>query len=245
MAAVLLLGGEAVLEDDVQTAADVAQRIPGRAEVQQLNRAVFGDVNVVWGHVPVDDALFVHGGKGVHDGKRHLHGVLPAEPPAVGLDVIEKTVAVQIFHDEIPGAVLLKIAVHTGDIGVADKLRHGLGFLKEAVQAVGKVLAPLARQWTDRDFLRPGRHGVREKFLDGNKPLGLVVLGKVSDTKAALTQHPSHDVATIENRPQGQRQGIFLPVFRPVKSAFFADPGIVQTVAETVVADIFHRVSAS
>ena len=234
-----------MLEDDIQTAADVAQRIPGRAEVQQLHRAVFGDVNVVGRHVPVDDALFVHGGKGVHNGKHHPHGILPAQPPAVGLDVVEEAVAVQILHDKVAGAVLLEIAVHTGDVGVANKLRHGLGFLKEAVQAVGKVLAPLPGQGTNRDFLRPGRHGVREKFLDGYQPLGLVVLGKVSNAEAALPQHPAHDITPVKNRPQRQRQRIFLPVFRPVKSAFFADSGIVQTVAETVVADIFHRVSAS
>src|SRR5699024_4039204 len=114
---VLLLGGVAHLQDDIQTLALVSNAVPGGAEVQKLYHAVLGDVDVVRGDVTVDEALLMDRSQSPEHRDHHVQGVLHTHLSAVVGDVGFKGDTLDVVHDEVRGVVPVKVAGHRRNVG--------------------------------------------------------------------------------------------------------------------------------
>ena len=113
--------------------------------------------------------------------------------------------ALDVIHDEVRGVVLVKVAGHTGDVGVADELRQGAGLLLEPLRAVGELLG-LGIHHDGHGSALPGGDLAGHELLDGYLGIQLGIQGQVGDTDTALAQHPTHNVAVIQHG-SGQRPG--------------------------------------
>ena len=192
--------------------------VASRAEVQQLHHAVLGDVDVVRGHVTVDEALLMDGGEGPQHRDHHVQGVLHAHLSAVVGDVGFKGDALDVVHDEIRGVVLVKVASHRGNVGVADELGQGPGLLLEPLRAIGEVLGPALHRHRDGGA-DSGGDLVGHELLDCHLGLQLGVPGQIGDAEAALAQHPAHDVPVIQDGPRPQGHRVFFLILRQVEAA--------------------------
>ena len=128
---VLLFRGIAHFQDDVQALGLVANGVPGGAEVQELDHAVLGDVDVVRRHVTVDEALGVDGGERLEHRDHDVAGVLHADLAAVIGDIGLEGDALDVVHDEVRGVVFVEVAGHAGNVGMADELGQRAGFFLE------------------------------------------------------------------------------------------------------------------
>ena len=215
---VLLLGRIAHFQDDVQTLGLVPDGVPGGAEVQQLHHAILGDVDVVRGHVPVDEPLLVDRGEGPQHRDHHVQGVLHAHLSAVIGNVGFKGDTLDVVHDEIRSVVLVKVAGHRRNVGVADEFGQGPGLLLEPFGAVGEVLRSALHRHRDSGA-DAGGDLVGHELLDGHLGLQLGVPGQIGDAEAALAQHPAHDVPAIQNSPGPQGHRVFFLVLHQVEAA--------------------------
>ena len=199
--------------------------------------AVAGDVDVVGGHVPVDDALLVDGLQGLHDGGEEAHHLPPVDPAPLVLDVGLEADALHILHDEVGGAVLLEVAAHPHDVWVAQKLGQHPGLIQEALQAVAEVLLPLPGEDGDLGGAGdPGGHGLGQELLDGHLDVQHLVQGQVGDAEAALAQHPAQDVLSGQDAAVGEGEGVFVPVHGRIVAAAGAGAVPLLPLAEAVVA---------
>ena len=216
---VLLLGGVAHLQDDVQALGLVPDGVPGRAEVQQLHHAVLGDVDVVRRHVPVDEALLMDRSQSPEHRDHHVQGVLHTHLSAVVGDVGFETDTLDVVHNEVRGVVLVKVAGDGGNVGVADELGQGPGLFLEPLGAVRKILGTVGGEDGDGGALHTGGQLPGHELLDGYLGLQLGVPGQVGDAEAALAQHPAHDVPVIQNSPGPQGHRVLLLILHQVEAA--------------------------
>ena len=114
------------------------------------------------------------------------------------LQIVLEAGALDIIHNEVGRVVLFEVAVHTHNVGVADELRQSFGLVEKTLFPVKEVLLPLAGVGRDRMAVRAGGHSVGEILLDSHQTAVLMVLGNVGDAEAALAQHPSKNVASVE-----------------------------------------------
>ena len=84
----------------------------------------------------MDDPLVMDCREGIHDRFQELHGFLPGDLPALSLQVFFQADALDILHDKIGGPVLLKIADHPDDMGIAYKFGKGLCLFEKTLLTV-------------------------------------------------------------------------------------------------------------
>ena len=147
--------------------------------------------------------------------------------------------ALDVIHDEVRGVVLVKVAGHTGDVGVADELRQGPGLLLEPLRAVGELLTAGLHHDGDRGAAYAGGDLAGHELLDGYLGIQLGIQGQVGDAETALAQHPAHNVAVIQHRPGPQGNREFFLILRQVKAAVGAGTLLGLPLLEAVVAEIF------
>lgn len=121
-------GGVAVLEHHVQAAALVSQAVAGGAEIQQLDGAVIGDIDIIRSHIPVNDPSGMDRGQSLDNRFQNMFGFLPRETATL-LQIVLQAGALDVVHDEVGRVILLEIAVHTHNVGISDKLRQCLSFV--------------------------------------------------------------------------------------------------------------------
>ena len=235
MAGILFPGSVAVLEDHIQAAALVTQAVAGSAEIQQLNSTIVGNIDIVRGHVPMDNAFGVHRSQGSNDRFKDALGLRPREA-AMLLQVVLEAGALDVIHNEVGRVVLFEVAMHTHDVGVADELRQSFGLVEKTLFPIEEVLLPLAGIGRNRVTVRAGGHSVREILLDSHQTAGLMVLGNVGDAEAALAQHLSENVAPVEYSARRQRHGILVCLGAGFVSAGRTNSRPIRHGLETVVA---------
>ena len=184
----------------------------------------------------MDEALGVDGGQCPEHRNHHVQGLVHGHLPAVVGDVGLEADPLDVVHDEVGGVVLVKIAGHTGDVGVSDELGQGPGLLLEALRAVGKVLRPGVHHDGHVGPLHAGGHVAGHVLLHRHLGLELGVKGHVGDAEAALAQDAAHDVAVVEHRPRPEGHREFLLVLPQVKAAVGTRDERVRYLPETVVA---------
>ena len=189
----------------------------------------------------MDDPFFVHNRQGIHDWHQQIKGIIERKFATLGFYMLLKADTVHIFHDKIGGAVFFKVTVDTDNIGIANELGHGLGFLQKGASAVSEIFAPFTVEGCDRGAVGSGCHGIREEFLDGGQLAGLVVPGGIGNAKSALTKDSADDVASVQDGSSGKAVGCFDMVELIVESADRADLLIVQGIVEAIAAETVHR----
>ena len=235
MPGILLLGRKSRSQHHIQTAAFFAHGVSGRTKVQNLELSCVVDAQIVRLDIPVDNALFMDGAQGIHDGEENIPGLLPGEPSAMAVYITLKIHALHKLHGKIGCAVFLEVALDPHNIGMAVELSQGLCFIQEGGLAIFKVL-PVALGVGDGGMGGiSGHHRIREKLLDGHQFFRLVILGNIGNAKAALPQNMACDIPSTQDSAIGQRMGILLPVLCCAAAAVTADLGTGSHLMETVI----------
>src|SRR5215469_936855 len=144
-----------------------------KAEVQNLGMASFGNENVRWLDISVDDAFRVRSVKPLSHLYRNLQRRLQFQR-ATGNHVFQ-SFAFQIFHGNEGSAVFLPDVVNRTDVGMIQSGRR-LGFSPESFHRL-----PVVRQLFGKEF-------------EGDKTAEASVLGLVDDSHPATTELFNHAV---------------------------------------------------
>ena len=235
---ILLLGGVAHLQNHVQALGLVSDAVPGGAEIQKLHDAVLGDVDIVRSHVPVDKPFPVHRRQGPQHRNHHVQRLLRGNFPSLIGNISLEGNALDVVHDEIGGAVFVKIAGYSRDVGVANEFGQGPGLFLKPLRAVGKVLGPVGGHDGDGGPLQAGGDFSGHKFLDGHFGVQLAVPGQIGDAESPLPQHPPHHVPLVQHGSGPQSDWVFGFIFRQVKAAVRAGSLCGLLLLKAVVADI-------
>ena len=133
VAAVLLIGGESLLEHGGH--GDLALDVPGAAEVHEFHSPVAQKHQIVRTDVPVDDVGLVHGLHGTdhrfQQGEQHLGGARP-----LGLGDLFQSLTLQKLHNNVGGVVLREKVQHPHHLGDLLQSGHGPGLSKELLPAL-------------------------------------------------------------------------------------------------------------
>lgn len=147
----------------------IAKRIARGAEIQQLDRAVFGNIDVVRRHIAVDQPCSVYDRQCLQHRAEHTVGLLHAYAAAVVCDVIFEADTLDVLHDEIGCAIFVKEVDRAGDIGRTDEARKRPRLVLKAFKAVVKRLLPALHGDADGKSRAP-RDLRWQKFLDCDLP---------------------------------------------------------------------------
>ena len=136
VAAVLFLGREALLEDDGHLALFIGI-ITGGAEVHQLHLAALCQHDIIGADVAVDNALSVHIGQRFHH-RQQQGDKLIGFKTSFGVYVVFQGFAVDIFHNDVGGAVCLEVVQNVYHALLVIKGGDIFGFKQEALNALGE-----------------------------------------------------------------------------------------------------------
>ena len=171
----------------------------------------------------MDDARIVDLDQRPGDGLQDGQGLLGSQPAATHLDIPPQVNTLDILHDDVGGIVGLKEVAHMHHFRHTGQSRQGLGLPDEPLPGVPEELALLV-------FVSGKGKGVPAvpvyetagiKLLDGHGNVQPVVPSYVGDAEAALAQHLTHHVLSLQQRAAGQLMGLVSGVF--VVAAVLAD----------------------
>ena len=153
---VLLLGGVAHFENHVQALGFIPDAVPGGTEVQKLYISVLCNVDVIRGHIPVNEAFGVDGGESPQHGNHHIQSLLHAHLPASVGDVGFKGDSLDVVHDEIGSSVLVKVVRHPGDIWLPHEFGQNPGFFLKAFLSVSEIISFCGGHHRERSSVHAG-----------------------------------------------------------------------------------------
>ena len=175
LARILLVGRIARLHCDRSRGIFRRGGIPGSSEIQQFDRAVVLHADVVRAHVPVNNTFLMELAEDQNDRPEEIIGFLKGNRSAVG-DFCIQIRAVQVLHDHVGSAVVLKIVADVDNARFTGKTGEGAGLAEE--------------------FLFSGRVGIRQ-FLDGNGHVKLCVPCVPGRPKSAFSDDSDEFVSVI------------------------------------------------
>ena len=144
----------------------------------------------------MDEALRVDRGQGPQHGNHHIQGFLHAYFPARICNIGLEGNALDVVHDKVGGVIFIEEIRHPRDSRLAHEFCQGAGLLVEALRPVGKVVVPGGGHDRNRCPDTGGKLA-GHVLLHRHTGRKLLVPGQVGDAKAALAQHPAHDIAAI------------------------------------------------
>ena len=203
LALILLDRRIAVLEGDGHGLV-AGQGLPRAAEVQQAHRAVL-EHEVIRADVAVDEALFVHGAQRAKERFDQAQQLLGLDAAALLAHQLLEGGAVQVFHDDVGGVVLLKEVADADDLGRLVHLGHGPGLGEEAEPALFEAPLHAGIGAHAEALLRPAgneRRGVI--LLDGDPKLQPQVAADVRDAESPFAQDAADQVAVHQRRLRRQ-----------------------------------------
>ena len=131
MAAVLLHRGVAVLEHDGKAA--FVRELARRAEVEQLD-LLSDQHDIVGADVAVDQTLGVDLPQRTEHGHQQAYRVVGRNVAHL-LEIALERDAVEVFHDDVDGAVLLEEIAHRHDACLVGEFGEGAGFSQKVLTA--------------------------------------------------------------------------------------------------------------
>ena len=187
----------------------------------------------------MDDAFCMDLAQRFHQGQEQPIGFFYTQSSAFFRKILVQRRPIYILHDEVCSVIFFKIAVDPDDMFVPIEGRKRPGFLQELFLSVFVVFLLIFRECLDRLIRRPVCELSRQILFDGNTFPGLVILGDVGDTKAALAKHTADCITAIQDRSRFERQRIFSLCIASVIAAEGADSAR-WLLFETVIACIGH-----
>ena len=176
-----------------------ALKIPGAAEIHQLESSVFQLHQVVRADVPVDDPHLVHRLHGPEHRAQPREQVRSGDRAVLGSQFLQG-LPLQKLHDDIGGVVLRKMVLHPDDLRDLVQLRHGLGLPEELLPAflIGGLVSRGVAGHIQGDRDLPAHQEGGEVLFDGHPLVQHRVPAQIGDAEAALSQDASHPVAPVQ-----------------------------------------------
>ena len=213
---VLFLRCIARFQNDRKASRSAGGSIPRRSEIQKLHFAFIGDKNIIRRNVPVNDPFPVHLGQCIHHRSKNRHGFIRRVPFSFFQDLLDR-LSFQVFHDDIPGPVLLETVKDLYDSFYISKTGQPLGFFHKAFQPGVKIC--LGAAGINRDLfisVSPGRHRAWEVFFDGDHSSQNIVPADIGDPESSGADHFANDIPVLDHRPRRKIIGfpglVILPV---------------------------------
>ena len=151
-AAILLFWGVSGLYDNSETAAVRSCGIAGGTKVDELNLTIFGNHDIVWSNIAMDDTCFMYRLKRANHWGHQLNCFFNWDLP-FPIEESRQSFTVQILHNNIGGVVGLKAVVDPDDTIFTLELGQTLCFIDKFGHAVCKLLSLIASK--DRDISLP------------------------------------------------------------------------------------------
>ena len=148
----------------------------------------------------MDDPLIMHFLQRIGDGEHQLKDRLRLEHTVLP-EVYRQINTVEIFHDDVCGAVFFKILSYINDTGDIHQLSDLSGFLQKVFQSLFEegYLIVGGRRYQLTDIVVTVDISVREVFLDGNTPVERQIPTDIGDTEPTFADTVADQKFLVEN----------------------------------------------
>ena len=205
-AAVLLLRRVAGLDYDGKAAAVGRCCEARRAEVDKLGLSVLCQEYIVRADITVKYSRLMDMVERLYDGHHYLNRLV-SRYGLFSLESVGKRLAVEIFHDYICGSVRLEAVKNLDDSALVLEFRKALRLVDKLRHSVVELTLFFARENRYASLsLGAGGEFTREILLYRHLYAQDGIPRNICNAEAAVSQHPTYLVTSVENRTRGHME---------------------------------------